>query len=123
MKKLMSVCIVLFLMTVFTSCSSLSNKEEEDVQHNKKDAQHENAHSSEQSNEVSTMIANDEKIIEMLKEKGEIPEDATQEEISQALQKYLQNKNPVNLQDEKAKNKYLKEIKEKIQNENKKTEQ
>ncbi|GGB45555.1 hypothetical protein [Fictibacillus barbaricus] len=121
MKKLMSVCIVLFLMTVFTSCSSLSNKEE-DVQYNKKDAQHEKAHSSEQSNEVSTMIANDEKIIKMLKEKGEIPEDATQEEISQALQKYLQNKNPVNLQDEKAKNKYLKEIKEKIQNENKKTE-
>ena len=121
MKKLMSVCIVLFLMTVFTSCSSLSNKEE-DVQQNKKDAQHEKAHSTEQSNEVSTMIANDEKIIEMLKEKGEIPEDATQEEISQALQKYLQNKNPVNLQDEKAKNKYLKEIKEKIQNENKKTE-
>jgi bacillopeptidase F (M6 metalloprotease family) len=67
--------------------------------------------------EAVNMIANDEKIIEMLKKKGEIPEDASQEEIAKALQKYLKEKAPGSLKDEKEKIKYINELKEKIQKE------
>jgi bacillopeptidase F (M6 metalloprotease family) len=65
--------------------------------------------------EAVKMIANDEKIIEMLKKKGEIPEDATQEEITKALQKYLKDKSPGSLKDVKEKHNYMNELKEKIQ--------
>ncbi|TMU83969.1 hypothetical protein FGG79_17645 [Bacillus sp. BHET2] len=61
------------------------------------------------------VIANDEKIIEMLKKTGVISEDASQEEIEKALQKYLQDKNSHQLTNEKEKKKYIDEIKKKIQ--------
>jgi bacillopeptidase F (M6 metalloprotease family) len=69
--------------------------------------------------EAVKMIANDEKIIEMLKKSGEIPENASQEEISGALQKYLKDRAPGSLKDEKAKQNYINELKKKIQNNNK----
>lgn len=58
----------------------------------------------------------------MLKDKGEIPENATTEEINSALQKYLQQKKPGNLEDEKAKKKYIEELKQKIQKKSKTAE-
>ncbi|CAN7157274.1 hypothetical protein [Rossellomorea sp. LjRoot5] len=61
------------------------------------------------------VLANDEKIIEMLKKTGVIAEDATHEEIEKALQKYLQDKNSDQLMNEKEKKKYIDEIKKKIQ--------
>ncbi|WRP06495.1 hypothetical protein U9J35_22020 [Rossellomorea aquimaris] len=61
------------------------------------------------------VLANDEKIIEMLKKTGVIPEDASHEEIEKALQKYLQDKNKDQLKNEKEKKKYIDEIKKKIQ--------
>jgi bacillopeptidase F (M6 metalloprotease family) len=61
------------------------------------------------------VLANDEKIIEMLKKTGVIAEDATHEEIEKALQKYLQDKNNDQLTNEKEKKKYIDEIKKKIQ--------
>ncbi|MGB8001275.1 MAG: hypothetical protein WCF60_14440 [Anaerobacillus sp.] len=61
------------------------------------------------------VIANDEKIIEMLKKTGVISEDASQQEIEKALQKYLQDKNSHQLTNEKEKKKYIDEIKKKIQ--------
>jgi bacillopeptidase F (M6 metalloprotease family) len=69
------------------------------------------------------MMANDEKIIEMLKKKGEIPENATPEEINKALQNYLKKKapEPGSLQDEKAKKKYINHLKEQIQKNGKAT--
>lgn len=94
------------------SCSSQTEQKNPIQQKDKEGA---SSSDSEVNNEVRTMIANDEKIIEMLKKKGEIPEDATSEEINNALQKYLQDKNPGNLQDEKEKKKYINDLKEKIQ--------
>ena len=61
------------------------------------------------------VLANDEKIIEMLKKTGVISEDASHEEIEKALQKYLQDKNSDQLTNEKEKQKYIDEIKKKIQ--------
>lgn len=61
------------------------------------------------------VLANDEKIIEMLKKTGVISEDASHEEIEKALQKYLQDKNNDQLNNEKEKQKYIDEIKKKIQ--------
>ena len=61
------------------------------------------------------VLANDEKIIEMLKKTGVIAEDASHEEIEKALQKYLQDKNSDQLTNEKEKKKYIDEIKKKIQ--------
>lgn len=61
------------------------------------------------------VLANDEKIIEMLKKTGVIAEDASHEEIEKALQKYLQDKNGDQLTNEKEKEKYIDEIKKKIQ--------
>jgi bacillopeptidase F (M6 metalloprotease family) len=61
------------------------------------------------------VLANDEKIIEMLKKTGVISEDASHEEIEKALQKYLQDKNSDQLTNEKEKKKYIDEIKKKIQ--------
>ncbi|BCB06001.1 hypothetical protein KH172YL63_41340 [Bacillus sp. KH172YL63] len=61
------------------------------------------------------VLANDEKIIEMLKKNGVISEDASPEEIQKALQKYLQDKAGPQLTDEKEKKKYIEEIKKKIQ--------
>ena len=61
------------------------------------------------------VLANDEKIIEMLKKTGVISKDASHEEIEKALQKYLQDKNNDQLNNEKEKQKYIDEIKKKIQ--------
>ncbi|MGM0866863.1 MAG: hypothetical protein ACQEWF_19520 [Bacillota bacterium] len=61
------------------------------------------------------VLANDEKIIEMLKKTGVISEDASPEEIEKALQKYLKDKNSNQLINEKEKKKYIEEIKKKIQ--------
>lgn len=61
------------------------------------------------------VIANDEKIIEMLKKTGVISENASHQEIEKALQKYLQDKNSDQLTNEKEKKKYIDEIKKKIQ--------
>lgn len=61
------------------------------------------------------VLANDEKIIEMLKKTGVISEDASHEEIEKALQKYLQDKSSDQLNNEKEKQKYIDEIKKKIQ--------
>lgn len=67
-----------------------------------------------QANKID-VLANDEKIIEMLKKTGVISEDASHEEIEKALQKYLQDKNSDQLNNEKEKKKYIEEIKKKIQ--------
>jgi bacillopeptidase F (M6 metalloprotease family) len=61
------------------------------------------------------VLANDEKIIEMLKKTGVISEDASPGEIEKALQKYLKDKNSNQLINEKEKKKYIEEIKKKIQ--------
>jgi bacillopeptidase F (M6 metalloprotease family) len=61
------------------------------------------------------VLANDEKIIEMLIKTGVISEDASHEEIEKALQKYLKDKNKDQLTNEKEKKKYIDEIKKKIQ--------
>jgi bacillopeptidase F (M6 metalloprotease family) len=117
MKKLRCVFLQITMLSILTSCGSLTDKKG-DVQHSKTEETLADR-SSKAQNEVNTMIANDEKIIEMLKEKGEIPENASQEEITKALQKYLKNKVPGNLQDEKAKKNDINRLKEKIKNESK----
>ncbi|MGM0853777.1 MAG: hypothetical protein ACQEWI_14415 [Bacillota bacterium] len=61
------------------------------------------------------VLANDDKIIEMLKKTGVISEDASPEEIEKALQKYLKDKNSNQLINEKEKKKYIEEMKKKIQ--------
>ncbi|MFC0236279.1 hypothetical protein [Fictibacillus phosphorivorans] len=129
MKKFVRVFLTVFTLILLMSCSSQENdnllgkntkeSEEKKAETDPKDSS--DSKSAEQ-NEVTSMIANDERIIQMLKDKGEIPENATTEEINNALQKYLQQKNPGNLEDEKAKKKYIEELKQSIQKDSKTAE-
>jgi bacillopeptidase F (M6 metalloprotease family) len=126
MKKFVRVFLTVFTLIFLMSCSTQENdklpgkkESEEKAESDPKDFS--DSKSAEQ-NEVTAMIANDERIIQMLKDKGEIPENATTEEINNALQKYLQQKKPGNLEDEKAKKKYIEELKQKIQKESKTAE-
>ncbi|MBH0157049.1 hypothetical protein IHV10_11775 [Fictibacillus sp. 5RED26] len=129
MKKFVRVFLTVFTLILLMSCSSQENdnlpgkntkeSEEKKAETDPKDSS--DSKSAEQ-NEVTAMIANDERIIQMLKDKGEIPENATTEEINNALQKYLQQKKPGNLEDEKAKKKYIEELKQSIQKESKTSE-
>jgi bacillopeptidase F (M6 metalloprotease family) len=98
------------------TAAGCSTQEKEPVQHENHKVS--NSQNKKQSEAVN-IIANDDRIIEMLKKNGEIPEDATPEQINEALQKYLKKKapGPGTLQDEKAKNKYINELKERIQKE------
>ncbi|WP_394173078.1 hypothetical protein [Guptibacillus hwajinpoensis] len=61
------------------------------------------------------MIANDEKIIEMLKSSGAIKENATSEEIEEAVNNYLRKKAEQNKMNEKSKT--IEELKKEIQKE------
>ncbi len=63
------------------------------------------------------MIANDEKIIEMLKSSGAIKENATSEEIDEAVNNYLQKKAKQNKINEKSDKKTIEELKKEIQKE------
>lgn len=126
MKKFVRVFLTVFALIFLMSCSTQEKdklpgkeKSEEKAESDPKDSSDSN---SAEQNEVTTMIANDERIIQMLKDKGEIPENATTEEINSALQKYLQQKKPGNLEDDKAKKKYIEELKQKIQKESKTAE-
>ncbi len=65
--------------------------------------------------EEVNVLANDEKIIEMLKKSGVIEEDASPEEINQALEKYLKRKAEDNRLKEKSSEKYIEELKKQIQ--------
>ncbi|WP_226658813.1 hypothetical protein [Pseudalkalibacillus hwajinpoensis] len=69
------------------------------------------------------MIANDEKIIEMLKESGDIPENASPTEIQEALEDYLKKKKNDVKAKQKSSEKYIDELKKQIekdlQNDNK----
>ncbi|MFE1243210.1 hypothetical protein ACFW35_03675 [Fictibacillus sp. NPDC058756] len=109
MKQWLTLLVAVLLTVAITACS------------NTKDSKSEQPVDKEPTNEAVNMIANDEKIIEMLKKKGEIPEDASQEEITKALQKYLKNKapGPGTLKDEKEKQNYINKLKEEIQKNNK----
>lgn len=66
------------------------------------------------SNQVE-MIANDEKIIEMLKSSGVIKENATPEEIKEAVEDYLETKAEQNKMREKLDKKKIEELKKEIQ--------
>ncbi|MGA9287174.1 MAG: hypothetical protein WBV93_02395 [Anaerobacillus sp.] len=65
--------------------------------------------------EEVNVLANDEKIIEMLKKSGVIAEDASPEEINQALEKYLKGKAEDNQLKEKSSEKYIEDLKKQIQ--------
>ncbi|MDR7072999.1 hypothetical protein [Fictibacillus barbaricus] len=111
-----SLLLILLALTVTSAgCSADKAEKKETIHHEKQKSDSKKT----QESEAVTIIANDERIIEMLKKNGEIPEDATPEEIQAALKKYLQKKapEPGTLQDEKAKQKYINELKEKIQKE------
>ncbi|WP_130293985.1 hypothetical protein [Fictibacillus sp. BK138] len=105
MKQWLTLLVVVLFTVAFTACS------------NTEDSKSEQPGEKNPTTEAVNMIANDEKIIEMLKKKGEIPEDASQEEIEKALQKYLKGKasGPGSLKDEKEKQKYINKLKEDIQ--------
>lgn len=109
MKQWLTLLVVVLFSVAFTACS------------NTEDSKSEQPSDKNPTTEAVNMIANDEKIIEMLKKKGEIPKDASQEEIAKALQKYLKNKapGPGSLNDEKEKQNYINKLKEEIQKNNK----
>ncbi|WP_257346851.1 hypothetical protein [Pseudalkalibacillus decolorationis] len=66
---------------------------------------------------VVKSIANDEKLIEQLKENGVIPKDATGAEIEEILKKYLKEKNfHHSTEGEKKKKEYIKQLKEDLKN-------
>jgi bacillopeptidase F (M6 metalloprotease family) len=109
MKQWLGMIIVVLFLIAFTACSKTE------------DSKSEPSNDKNPATEAVNMIANDEKIIEMLKKKGEIPEDASQDEIAEALQKYLKDKTPGpgSLKDEKEKQNYINKLKEEIQKSNK----
>jgi bacillopeptidase F (M6 metalloprotease family) len=102
-KQRLRIIIVLLFTFAFTACSNTEYTRDEKPKN--KNTQ----------TEAINMIANDEKIIEMLKKTGAIPKDASQEEISKALQKYLKHKAPGSLKNEKEKLNYINKLKEEIQ--------
>ncbi|PFA68124.1 hypothetical protein CN378_08425 [Bacillus sp. AFS015802] len=104
--------VFLLVGLLLTGCAADDQKKEQDSTEVNSDAPA--ADTDEPAGKID-VLANDEKIIEMLKKKGVISEDATHEEIEKALQKYLQNKNNDQLTNEKEKQKYIDEIKKKIQ--------
>jgi bacillopeptidase F (M6 metalloprotease family) len=108
MKQRLTLLVVVLFLVAFTACSNTEGSKSEQPNDKKP------------TTEAVNMIANDEKIIEMLKKNGEIPEDASQEEITKALQKYLKNKapGPGSLKDEKEKQNYINKLKEEIQKNN-----
>ncbi|KPL58181.1 hypothetical protein AM506_17840 [Rossellomorea vietnamensis] len=97
---------------LLSGCATEDQKDEQDSTEVNSDVPA--AETDQPANKVD-VLANDEKIIEMLKKTGVISEDASHEEIEKALQKYLQDKNSDQLTNEKEKKKYIDEIKKKIQ--------
>ncbi|QHE63494.1 hypothetical protein FHE72_22740 [Rossellomorea vietnamensis] len=102
----------LLVPVLLNGCASEEPKKEQDSTEVNSDVP---AAETDQPASKMDVLANDEKIIEMLKKTGVIAEDASHEEIEKALQKYLQDKNNDQLTNEKEKKKYIDEIKKKIQ--------
>lgn len=104
---------VMSLAVILSGCGTDGSSKEKP----KDDAEETVVPEAEKGVEHLDMIANDEQIIKTLKESGKIPENATKEDIEKALQDYIKDKNADTLKNEKEKQKYIEELKEKIKNE------
>ena len=115
----MLICCILALS--LTGCAgelqsnSANNELDTNIEENTvEETVSESTMSDNMSTEVN-VLANDEKIIEMLKSSGKIAEDASPEEIQQALKEYLKGKAEDNKGKEKSSKKYIEELKKQIE--------
>ncbi|MEW4220860.1 hypothetical protein [Rossellomorea marisflavi] len=113
MKTRLILSGVMSLVVILSGCGTDGSSKEKP----KDDAEETVVPEAEKGVEHLDMIANDEQIIKTLKESGKIPENATKEDIEKALQDYIKDKNADTLKNEKEKQKYIEELKEKIKNE------
>lgn len=103
---------LLFILCLIVLVAGCGNSEEEMEPSNQKMDQETSETDLSRQAEI---MANDEKIIEMLKDAGEIPEDASSTEIQDALENYLQKKAQSVKEDAKSSQKYIDDLKKQIQ--------
>ena len=112
--KLEKILFILLLAALLSGCGSMEEKGSNSSSQNSEETSGEAEAETGFSAQVE-MIANDEKIIEMLKASGEIPENASAIEIQEALEEYLKKK-AINVEvDQKSSEKYIEDIKKQIQ--------
>ena len=115
--KLQTMLFILLITAFLSGCGNVEEKGSNSA------SQNSDNHTSEEMSEETDaendfpaqveMIANDEKIIEMLKESGEIPKDASGTEIQEALEEYLKKK--AKSADDQSSEKYIEDLKKQIQ--------
>jgi bacillopeptidase F (M6 metalloprotease family) len=112
--KLEEILFILLVAALLTGCGSMEEKGSNSSSQNSEQTSGEAEAESDFSTQIE-MIANDEKIIEMLKDSGEIPDNASTTEIQKALEDYLKKK-AINAEvDQKSSEKYIEDLKKQIQ--------
>ncbi|WP_283152529.1 hypothetical protein [Guptibacillus hwajinpoensis] len=118
--KLLPILVGTLLLLGIAGCG---NNEAQTVNTSKGDVGEETAvpaTSEDEFSQEARMMANDEKLIEMLKSTGVIKEDATPSEIQKALEEYLKEKAEGIDQGAKSSEKYIEDLKKQIQQDLKK---
>lgn len=109
-----NILFILLFAALLTGCGSMEEKGANSSSQNSEQTSGEAEAESDFSAQIE-MIANDEKIIQMLKDSGEIPENASATEIQEALEDYLKKK-AINAEvDQKSSEKYIEDLKKQIQ--------
>ncbi|MYL64497.1 hypothetical protein GLW07_14155 [Bacillus hwajinpoensis] len=108
------ILFVLLVAALLTGCGSMEEKGSNSSSQNSEQTSREAEAESDFSAQIK-MIANDEKIIEMLKDSGEIPDNASGTEIHEALEDYLKKKTKNAEINEKSSEKYIEGLKKQIQ--------
>ncbi|WP_273834352.1 hypothetical protein [Guptibacillus sedimenti] len=108
------ILFVLLVAALLAGCGSLEEKGANSSSQNSEQTSVETDAETPLSAQID-MIANDEKIIEMLKESGEIPENASAAEIQEVLEEYLKKKAKSAEINDKSSEKYIEDLKKEIQ--------
>ncbi|QHA91295.1 hypothetical protein [Bacillus sp. N1-1] len=112
--RLEKILFILLVTALLTGCGSMEENESNSSSQNSEQTSVETDAETDLSAQIE-MIANDEKIIEMLKESGEIPENASAAEIQEVLEEYLKKKAKSTEVDDKSSEKYIEDLKKQIQ--------
>ena len=110
--KLVKTLFILLVAALLTGCGSIEGNGSSNASSQNSEQTSPEAAESDFSTQIKIM-ANDEKIIEMLKESGEIPENASAVEIQEVLEEYLKKK--AKSADDQSSEKYIEELKKEIQ--------
>ncbi|MCA0989667.1 hypothetical protein [Pseudalkalibacillus hwajinpoensis] len=112
--KLVKTLFILLVAALLTGCGNMVEKGANSLSQNSEQTSRETEAESDFSPQIK-IIANDEKIIEMLKESGEIPKNASAAEIQEVLEEYLKKKAKSAEIDDKSSEKYIEDLKKEIQ--------